>query len=67
MLRYNRALKQAIMFDRIDVSQVVNATLVTLDDAPKAYSAFDAGVPRKFVIDPHGTVAAATGLKYAQL
>ena len=31
----------------------------------RAYAAFDKGVARKFVIDPHGTTAAALGVKHA--
>ncbi|MBB3139673.1 hypothetical protein FHR96_003787, partial [Halomonas organivorans] len=30
----------------------------TLDEAPKGYADFDGGAAKKFVIDPHGSVAA---------
>ena len=33
----------------------------------RAYAAFDKGVARKFVIDPHGTTAAALGIKHAKV
>jgi glutathione-independent formaldehyde dehydrogenase len=49
------------------VAKVVNATLISLDSAPAAYAAFDKGVARKFVIDPHGTTAAALGIKHANV
>lgn len=56
VLRYNRALMQAILHDRIPIAKIVNATPIRLEDAPKAYADFDAGVAKKFVIDPHGTL-----------
>jgi glutathione-independent formaldehyde dehydrogenase len=37
----------------------VNATVITLDDAPDGYQQFDSGAAKKFVIDPHGEVAKA--------
>jgi glutathione-independent formaldehyde dehydrogenase len=36
----------------------VNVQTISLDDAPKGYSDFDKGAATKFVIDPHGMVAA---------
>jgi glutathione-independent formaldehyde dehydrogenase len=36
------------------VRALFNATVIPLDDAPRGYQEFDAGVPKKFVIDPHG-------------
>jgi len=32
---------------------VVGVELITLDQAPQGYAAFDGGAPKKFVIDPH--------------
>jgi glutathione-independent formaldehyde dehydrogenase len=37
-------------------AKAVNATLISLDDAPKGYKDFDKGAAKKFVIDPHGMV-----------
>jgi hypothetical protein len=34
--------------------KAVNATVITLDQAPQGYAEFDGGAARKFVIDPHG-------------
>jgi glutathione-independent formaldehyde dehydrogenase len=34
-------------------------TVISLDDAPKGYKDFDKGAAKKFVIDPHKSVAAA--------
>lgn len=56
VLKYNRALMQAILHDKLPIAKVVNATVITLDEAPKGYADFDKGVAKKFVIDPHGTV-----------
>ena len=35
VLRYNRQLMQAILHDRLPIAKIVNATVITLDDAPK--------------------------------
>lgn len=56
VMQYNRALMQAILWNRIDIANVVGVKLISLDDAPKGYAEFDAGAPTKFVIDPHGQV-----------
>jgi glutathione-independent formaldehyde dehydrogenase len=66
-MRYHKKLAAAIMHGRISVAKAVGATLISLDDAPKGYAAFDKGVARKFVIDPHGTVSKATGIAHAKL
>jgi glutathione-independent formaldehyde dehydrogenase len=59
VMKYNRALMQAILWDRIRIAETVGVEVITLDDAPRGYSEFDAGAPKKFVIDPHGLVARA--------
>lgn len=56
--KYNRQLMQAILSGRAQIAKAVNATTISLDDAPRGYQEFDGGVARKFVIDPHGSVAA---------
>ena len=33
--------------------------VISLDDAPKGYAEFDAGAPKKFVLDPHNILRAA--------
>jgi glutathione-independent formaldehyde dehydrogenase len=33
--------------------------VIRLDEAPRAYGEFDAGAPKKFVIDPHQLLQAA--------
>jgi glutathione-independent formaldehyde dehydrogenase len=59
VLRYNRQLLQAILWDRLPIAKIVNAKVITLDAAPEGYAAFDSGVANKFVIDPHGSVQQA--------
>jgi glutathione-independent formaldehyde dehydrogenase len=54
VLRYNRQLMMAILHDKVHPARAVNATIITLDDAPQGYIDFDKGAAKKFVIDPHG-------------
>jgi glutathione-independent formaldehyde dehydrogenase len=54
VLKYNRQLMQAILHDKIQIAKAVNATLISLDEAPRGYEDFDKGAAKKFVIDPHG-------------
>src|SRR6185436_3214311 len=54
VMKYNHNLMQAILWDRLPIADIVNVTVVSLDDAPDGYRQFDGGAPRKFVIDPHG-------------
>ena len=59
VMKYNRALMQAILWDRIKIADVVGVQVISLDDAPLGYAEFDAGAPKKFVIDPHGQLKKA--------
>ena len=59
VLRYNRGLMMAILHDKVQIAKAVNATVIPLDQAPQGYKDFDKGAAKKFVIDPHGTVAKA--------
>ena len=59
VMKYNRDLMQAILWDRINVAEAVNVQVISLDAAPEGYGEFDAGVAKKFVIDPHGLLKAA--------
>lgn len=56
--RYNRELMNLILRNKAHIADAVNATLISLDEAPRGYQDFDSGVAKKFVIDPHGMVAA---------
>jgi glutathione-independent formaldehyde dehydrogenase len=53
VMKYNRALMQAILWDRIYIADIVGVQVISLDQAPSGYAEFDAGAPKKFVIDPH--------------
>ncbi len=59
VLRYNRNLMQAILHDRLPIAKIVNATVITLDEAPNGYQDFDKGAAKKYVIDPNGVVSKA--------
>jgi glutathione-independent formaldehyde dehydrogenase len=59
VLRYNRQLMQAILYDKIQIAKAVNVTVISLDEAPKGYQDFDKGAAKKFVIDPHAQLARA--------
>ena len=59
VMKYNRALMQAILWDRIKIADVVGVQVISLDDAPLGYAEFDAGAPKKFVIDPHAQLKKA--------
>ena len=47
---------QAILHDRLPIAKIVNATVISLDDAPKGYKDFDGGAAKKFVLDPNGVI-----------
>jgi glutathione-independent formaldehyde dehydrogenase len=58
VMKYHRGLMAAILSDRVQIAKAVNATVITLDEAPKGYEDFDSGVAKKFVLNPHGLIAA---------
>ncbi len=58
VMKYHRQLMQAILWDKIDIAAAVNVQVISLDDAPEGYADFDEGAAKKFVIDPHGMIAA---------
>ena len=60
VLKYNRALMQAILHDRLPIAKIVNATIIPLGEAAQGYKAFDSGVAKKFVLDPHGLLKKAS-------
>jgi glutathione-independent formaldehyde dehydrogenase len=57
VMKYNRQLMMAILYDKIKIAKAVNVRVITLDDGPKGYKDFDRGAATKFVIDPHGSVS----------
>jgi glutathione-independent formaldehyde dehydrogenase len=58
VMKYNRQLMMAILHDKIKIAKAVNVTVVSLDDAVKGYKDFDKGAAKKFVLDPHKSIAA---------
>lgn len=56
VMQYNRQLMMAILHDRIKISKIVNASVISLEEAPHGYHEFDKGAARKYVIDPNGLV-----------
>ncbi|CAB1276416.1 formaldehyde dehydrogenase, glutathione-independent [Candidatus Nitrosacidococcus tergens] len=56
VMKYNRGLMMAILHDRIQIAKAVNVEVISLMSAPEAYQAFDSGVAKKFVIDPHDMI-----------
>ena len=58
VMKYNRGLMQAILHDRVQIAKAVNATVIRLDEAPTGYEEFDQGAAKKYVLDPHGMIAA---------
>jgi glutathione-independent formaldehyde dehydrogenase len=56
VMKYHRELMEAILHDRCQIAKAVNATVISLDEAPQGYEDFDHGASRKFVLDPHGLI-----------
>ncbi|MEV0035447.1 formaldehyde dehydrogenase, glutathione-independent [Streptomyces sp. NPDC050804] len=62
VMKYHRGLAEAILHDKVHIAKAVNATVISLNDAPRGYAEFDHGASRKYVLNPHG---ALNGLKAA--
>jgi glutathione-independent formaldehyde dehydrogenase len=58
VMKYHRGLMMDILNDRAHIADAVNATVITLDEAPKGYQDFDKGAARKFVLNPNEMIAA---------
>jgi glutathione-independent formaldehyde dehydrogenase len=58
VMRYHRELMEAILNDRCQIARAVNATVISLEDAPQGYRDFDRGAAKKYVLNPHGMVPA---------
>lgn len=56
--QYNRQLMNMILADKAHIAKAVNATPISLEEAPAGYQEFDRGAARKYVLDPHGMVPA---------
>jgi len=58
VMRYNRKLMMAILQDKVQIAKAVNATVISLEEAPKGYVDFDKGAAKKFILNPHGLITA---------
>ena len=58
VMRYHRGLMQMILNDRAQIAKAVNATVITLDEAPQGYEDFDSGAAKKFVLNPNDLIPA---------
>src|SRR5215217_7789201 len=58
VMRYHYGLMQMILNDRAQIAKAVNATIITLDEAPDGYKDFDQGAAKKFVFNPNGLIKA---------
>src|SRR3954463_13270692 len=56
VMKYHRGLMQMILHGKAEIAKAVNATVITLDDAPQGYKDFDSGAAKKFVLNPHGLI-----------
>jgi glutathione-independent formaldehyde dehydrogenase len=59
VMKYHRGLMEAILNDRVQIAKAVNATVITLDEAPGGYQDFDKGASKKYVLNPHGLIKQA--------
>ena len=57
VMKYNRQLMMAILYDKIKIAKATNVTVITLDEAPQGYKDFDRGAAKKFVLDPHSSIS----------
>ena len=58
--RYNRQLMNLILADKAHIAKAVNATTISLDEAPTGYRNSTRARPRSTCIDPHGMVRGLT-------
>ena len=58
VMRYHRQLMNAILHDKVQIAKAVNATVISLEEAPQGYVDFDKGAAKKFVLNPHGMITA---------
>ncbi len=59
VMQYHRGLMMSILHDKAQIAKAVNATVISLDEAPQGYKDFDKGAAEKFVLNPHGMIPAA--------
>ncbi|MGC9994532.1 MAG: formaldehyde dehydrogenase, glutathione-independent [Terriglobia bacterium] len=57
VMKYNRQLMMAILYNKIQIAKATNVTVITLEEAPQGYKDFDKGAAKKFVIDPNQLIS----------
>ena len=57
VMKYNRQLMMAILYNKIQIAKATNVTVITLEEAPQGYKDFDKGAARKFVLDPNHLIS----------
>ena len=58
VMKYNRGLMMSILHDKAHIADAVNATVISLDDAPQGYREFDSGAAKKYILNPNGMIPA---------
>lgn len=56
-MQYHRGPMMSILPGNARIAEAVNATVISLDEAPRGYRDFDKGAAKKLVLDPHGTIS----------
>jgi glutathione-independent formaldehyde dehydrogenase len=57
--RRPRGARIYVVYVCVSRAAIVNAKVISLEDAPTGYKDFDKGAAVKFVLDPHGMTARA--------
>jgi glutathione-independent formaldehyde dehydrogenase len=55
-VRYETHLYKMVLSNKLPIATLLNAKVVSLDQAPQAYAEFNAGASHKYIIDPHNTL-----------
>jgi len=57
VMKYNHDLMKAILWGRMDyLNDVIATELISMDQVVDAYKVFNEGSPKKYLIDPHGSI-----------
>jgi len=56
VMAYNLELMKAILYERVNLQELLNVKIISLEEAPEAYKTFNDGEAAKYVIDPHGVM-----------
>ena len=56
VMRYHRGLMEMILNDKAQIADAVNATVISLDEAPDGYKDFDQGAAKKYVLNPNDLI-----------